>query len=206
MFPPLCWIRKSLCCRPGCCSLHQQEVHSCLTAAVGTIQIMVGVFNIGLGLGRTSTRPGDFTSLGAAYWLGAVFIVTGIASILAGRFPSSCLMGFTVFMNIAGAIFSITGLVLYAVDLGDASLLWVCDRDPDADLHDDNCRSVALFDQNLLTSMDKTLTFLAVLLLFVSIFFVVLGIRFLLGETKRGDIWSPEDSHILKTREMTSSC
>lgn len=33
---------------------------------------MVGVFNIGLGPGRTSTGPGDLTSLGAAYWLGAV--------------------------------------------------------------------------------------------------------------------------------------
>lgn len=36
------------------------------------IQIMVGLFNIGLGPGRTSTHPGDLTSLGAAYWLGAV--------------------------------------------------------------------------------------------------------------------------------------
>lgn len=36
------------------------------------VQIMVGLFNIGLGSGRTSTNPGDLTSLGAAYWLGAV--------------------------------------------------------------------------------------------------------------------------------------
>lgn len=36
------------------------------------IQIMVGVINIGLGPGRTSTGPGDLTRLGAAYWLGAV--------------------------------------------------------------------------------------------------------------------------------------
>lgn len=33
---------------------------------------MVGLFNIGLGPGRTSTNPGDLASLGAAYWLGAV--------------------------------------------------------------------------------------------------------------------------------------
>lgn len=33
---------------------------------------MIGLFNIGLGLGRTSTYPGDFASLGAAYWLGGV--------------------------------------------------------------------------------------------------------------------------------------
>lgn len=37
-----------------------------------TIQIMVGLFNIGLGPGRTSTHPGDLTGLGAAYWLAAV--------------------------------------------------------------------------------------------------------------------------------------
>lgn len=33
---------------------------------------MVGLCNIGLGPGRTSTNPGDLTSLGAPYWLGAV--------------------------------------------------------------------------------------------------------------------------------------
>lgn len=37
-----------------------------------TVQIMVSVFNIGLGPGRTSTGSGDLTSLGVAYWLGAV--------------------------------------------------------------------------------------------------------------------------------------
>ncbi|XP_037532454.1 uncharacterized protein LOC119409626 [Nematolebias whitei] len=186
MFPPLSQILKSLCCS----SSHQQEVQSCLTAAVGTVQIMVGLFNIGLGPGRTSTRPGDFSSLGAAYWLGAVFIVTGIMSILAGQFPSSCLMGFTVFMNIVGAIFSITAIALYVVDLGDADLLWICARLPyDAAPHDDSCRNVALFDQNLLTSMDKTLITLALLLLVVSVRFAVLGIRFLVGEMKK-DAWS----------------
>uniref|UniRef100_A0A3B3WCV8 Uncharacterized protein n=1 Tax=Poecilia mexicana TaxID=48701 RepID=A0A3B3WCV8_9TELE len=113
-----------------------------------TVQIMVGVLNIGLGPGRTSTRLGDFTSLGAAYWLGAVFVVTGIMTVLAGRFPSSCLVGFTVFLNIVGAIFSITGIVLYAIDLNNSSLLWVCDRSgSDPDRYDDSCRNMAAFDQ-----------------------------------------------------------
>jgi len=57
-------------------------------------------------------------------------------------------MGFTVFMNIACAIFAITGVVLYVIDLGDDSLLWICDRGPyDAAVYDDSCRSVALFAQ-----------------------------------------------------------
>ncbi|MEQ2274167.1 hypothetical protein XENORESO_015272 [Xenotaenia resolanae] len=161
MFPPLCQILKALCCRHGCCCcLNKLGVQTCLAAAVGTIQIMVGVLYIGLGPGRTSTRLGDFSSLGAAYWLGAV--------------------GFTVFMNIVGAIFSITGIVLHAIDLKNSSLLWICDRfryDPDHS--DDNCRNVAIFDQNLLTSLDQTLILLGILLLVVSICFAVLGIRFL---------------------------
>lgn len=36
------------------------------------VQIMVGLFNIGLGPGRTSMGPDDLTYLGAPYWLGAV--------------------------------------------------------------------------------------------------------------------------------------
>ncbi|KAM4736504.1 high affinity immunoglobulin epsilon receptor subunit beta-like [Anableps anableps] len=186
MFLSPCQILKALCCRPGCCScLKKLKVQTCLAAAIGTIQIMVGVLNIGLGPGRTSIRLGDFASLGAAYWLGAVFIVTGVMTILAGRFPSSCLVGFTVFMNIVGAIFSITGIVLYAIDLNNSSLLWICDRfSSDPDRYDDSCRNVATYDQNLLTSLDRTLILLAVLLLVVSTCFAILGIRFLMGEVK----------------------
>ncbi|KAM4568157.1 high affinity immunoglobulin epsilon receptor subunit beta-like [Fundulus diaphanus] len=186
MFPPLCQILKALCCRRRCCCcLDKLRGQTCSAAALGTIQIMVGVLNIGLGPGRTSTRTGDFSSLGAAYWLGAVFIITGIMTILAGRFPSSCLVGFTVFMNIVGAIFSITGIVLYAVDLRNSSLLWICDRfSDDPDHHDDNCKKVAVYDQDLLTALDRTLILLAVLLLVVSICFTIPGIRFLVREVK----------------------
>uniref|UniRef100_A0A3P9KWI3 Uncharacterized protein n=1 Tax=Oryzias latipes TaxID=8090 RepID=A0A3P9KWI3_ORYLA len=174
------------------------------------VQIMMGVINIGVGLGRTSTRPGDFASLGAAYWLGSVFTVTGIFSLLAGWCPSCCLMGFAVSMNIICAIFAIAGIVLYALDLGDASLLWMCERRMvQADLHQDNCREVALFaqvsilrlekplhqlshvckaflsaQQHLLTSVDVLFTVLAVLLLLFCICFAVLGIGSLIGQMK----------------------
>ncbi|KAM6910425.1 membrane-spanning 4-domains subfamily A member 15-like [Xenentodon cancila] len=181
MFPHLCQTLKSSRCRLA--------LQSSVAASLGSIQIMVGLLNIGLGPGRTSTRPGDFASVGAAYWLGAVFIVTGVMTILAGRFPSSCLLGFTVFMNIAGTIFAVTGVVLYVIDLGDASLLWICQRGSSSTGHyDDGCRNVALFAQNLLTSMDHTLIALAVLLLFVSVCSAVVGIRFLTGDMKKQEV------------------
>ncbi|CAJ1062876.1 uncharacterized protein LOC117823226 [Xyrichtys novacula] len=136
MFPSWCQILRAFC------SVFEELIlQSSISTAFGTLQIMVGLFNIGLGPGRTSVVPGDLASLGAAYWLGAVFIVTGIMSILAGEFPSRVLVGFTVFMNISAAIFAITGIVLYVIDMQNASLLWLCDR---SRIGADNCTAVAL--------------------------------------------------------------
>ncbi|XP_068179799.1 uncharacterized protein [Antennarius striatus] len=175
-FPSLCGVLKALC--------RQGPTQTSITAALGTMQIMVGLSNIGLGPGRTSISPGDVASLGAAYWLGSVFIVSGILSILAGQFPSTCLMGFTVFMNIAGAIFAITAIVLYVMDLTGASLLWMCDSRNDGD-RKENCINVALFTQRLLSSMDVTVIALAVLQLYANIRFAVLGIKALTSEMKK---------------------
>lgn len=57
-------------------------------------------------------------------------------------------MGFTVFMNIVGALFATTGIVLYAVDLENAYFLWMCDgRKYNVGPYGDNCRNVALLAQ-----------------------------------------------------------
>lgn len=50
-------------------------------------------------------------------------------------------------MNIAGCIFAITGIVLYAVDVAEASVVWMCDLDWAAAPYDDNCRYVAFLAQ-----------------------------------------------------------
>ncbi|XP_059195856.1 uncharacterized protein LOC131976720 [Centropristis striata] len=205
--PPLCQILKFLFYNLCCCSEDPGQIQTSVTTALGTLQIMVGLFNIGLGPGRTSTSPGDVTSLGAAYWLGSVFIVAGIMSILAGQFPSSCLMGFTVFMNISGAVFAITGIVLYAIDLGNSSLLWVCERSAsNADDSGDNCINVALFAQRLLTCMDTTLIAVTVLQLFVSIRYTVLGIKALTGGMKEESGKDVEDQQeVVLVLQISSS-
>ncbi|XP_058504360.1 uncharacterized protein LOC131471691 isoform X2 [Solea solea] len=201
MFPPLCQILKDICHRPGCCcSLYQEQIQTIVTTTLGTVQIMVGVFNIGLGPGRTSTHPGDVTSLGAAYWLAAVFIVTGILSILAGQFPSSCLMGFSVFMNISAAVFAITGFALYVVDVRDASLLWMCD-----DKGDDICRKLALIAQSLLRCMDITLIAFTVLQLFINVQFAIMGIKDLTREKEEEHEQNIDDQQLkLEELVMTS--
>uniref|UniRef100_A0A667WVJ2 Uncharacterized LOC115373872 n=1 Tax=Myripristis murdjan TaxID=586833 RepID=A0A667WVJ2_9TELE len=190
--PALWEIFKALCYSPACCSVSPEMLHACVPAALGTLQIMVGLFNIGLGPGRTSTHPDDLANLGAAYWLGGV-------------------VGFTAFMNIVGTIFAITGIVLYAIDLSEDSLTWMCrswnyysdygygygydgyyrryETDTSAEKamqlkmkqhYEDNCDRVVFFAQRLLMSMDITLIILAVLQLCVSVSVAALCIKALI--------------------------
>ncbi|KAG7474382.1 membrane-spanning 4-domains subfamily A member 3-like [Solea senegalensis] len=173
---PLCLILRILC--SNCCSCNGQ-MQPDVSAALGTIQIMVGLFNIGLGMGRTSTRPGDLAGLRAAYWLGAVYAAAGAVSVFSSRRPSLYLAGAAVLVNIVGIIFSIVGIVLYAIDLGDAAVVWMCSRNHQ---QSDSCGSVAYFVQRLLTGTDVTLIVLAVLQLCVCISLAVLHAKALVSE------------------------
>nr|XP_057941146.1 membrane-spanning 4-domains subfamily A member 3-like [Doryrhamphus excisus] len=179
-------LRQPFHCCPISCSPCRVAVRGGATAVLGTIQILVGVFNIGLGPGRTWQHPFFLASLGAAYWLGAVFVSAGILSILAGQCPSCCLVGLTVFMNIASAILSIVAIVLYAVDMGKLSLYLFCGVRPYFD--NSACQDVAYFAMRLIRGMDVTLVVLAALQLCVSISMSVLAIKALvLGCRKKRD-------------------
>lgn len=58
-------------------------------------------------------------------------------------------MGFTVFMNVVGAIFAVILIVLYSIDLKNASLLWMCENSLGVP-YNNGCRNVALLVQVLL--------------------------------------------------------
>lgn len=55
-------------------------------------------------------------------------------------------VGFTVFMNVVGAIFAIILIALYSKDLKNACLLLMCDNSLGVS-YDDDCRNVALLVQ-----------------------------------------------------------
>ncbi|XP_055359229.1 uncharacterized protein LOC114843143 isoform X3 [Betta splendens] len=166
---PLDQVLAALRFGPIGSTVFKSPMQTDVMAALGTIQVLVGLFNAGLGSGRTSTRPGDLADLRAAYWLGAVF-------------AAACWVGFTALVNIVAAIFAIVGVVLYVIDLGDASLVWICNLSGRSlHDHDGSCVYVAHFAQSLLTAMDITLIVLAVLQLCVCISMAVLCIRALVG-------------------------
>ncbi|XP_037640282.1 uncharacterized protein LOC119496790 [Sebastes umbrosus] len=182
MLPPLCQILKDLCCSLMC-SVYKGLMQTNMTAALGTIQIMVGLFNIGLGPGRVYMSSWDLTSMGAAYWLGGVFIVAGIVSLVADRFPFLCLVRFAVFVNIVGSIFAFIGFVLYTVDLAAVPDTKMCTwRSYLPDTYTNNCGYVMYYLQ--LTVMDITMIVLAVLQLCVCIRLAVLGFKAVVNRKK----------------------
>ncbi|TKS82504.1 hypothetical protein D9C73_016613 [Collichthys lucidus] len=166
-----------------------------------TLQIMVGLFNIGLGPGRTSFHPEDFTNLGAAYWLGGVFILTGIITVLVSCYPSYVAVGFAVFINLIASVIGVLGIVLYAMDLQAASFVWLCNNKSSSD----NCIYVAYYLERLTTGMDITMIVMTGLQLFVSVTFTVLGIQALCGRMKnKGDEDAEIHKPLLKEVLMTS--
>ncbi|KAM6995271.1 membrane-spanning 4-domains subfamily A member 4A-like [Tautogolabrus adspersus] len=185
MLPPLCQVLKALCNSPKRCrvTMYEGMMQTSVTAALGVIQIMVGLFNIGLGSGRISQHPEDFAHLGVAFWLGGVFLLSGLVSVLAGRFSSFGLVGFAVFMNIVGFIFSIVGIVMYSNDLREDLSGRYCDWNEWND-----CRAVLSIYQRLLAGVDITMIVLLVLLLCVCISFVVLGIKALIKMKKKKEL------------------
>ncbi|XP_023187285.1 uncharacterized protein LOC111608194 [Xiphophorus maculatus] len=137
---------------------------SSVVGALGTVQIMVGVFNVGLGPERVETFP---------YWLGVPFIAAGVLSLLADRFPFRCLMGLSVFLNVAGSILSIVAIVLYAVHLASFTVIGMCGILDER--NSKNCMFLANLAQKLLRGVDITMIVMSVLQLCVCISLAVLG-------------------------------
>uniref|UniRef100_A0AAV2MFT5 Uncharacterized protein n=1 Tax=Knipowitschia caucasica TaxID=637954 RepID=A0AAV2MFT5_KNICA len=142
----------------------------CAAAVLGVLQIVVGVVCLVLGPSRTHTRPGDVASLWAAYWLGAVFAAAGVFTIVSGSCRTVCLSRCSALGNLLGALFSITGLVLYSLDLAHVSLSWMCKGDSAP------CMTLAAIAQKVLTWVDVCLLLLLLLQLCVNISAVVLSL------------------------------
>ncbi|XP_077431603.1 uncharacterized protein LOC144057652 isoform X2 [Vanacampus margaritifer] len=157
----------------SCCCSPCRVIKGGAKAVLGTIQILVGVVNMGLGAGRTRTRPGDLASLGAAYWIGVVFVTAGVLSILSGGCLSCCFASLTVTANVLCAVLAVVAVVLYALDLASLSVNLFCGSDS---WYGGGCQDVALYAIRLTRGMDITLLLLAVLVLCVSISMSVLAV------------------------------
>ncbi|KAF4076089.1 hypothetical protein AMELA_G00226620 [Ameiurus melas] len=126
-WPLICQILGTMCYSPVCSvSPRLKQQIGCALTALATIQIMVGITN--LGFGTLSIAVYGMSYLGGdPFWLGGMFIAAGIMCILAEKFPSPCLVVLTVVMNIVSGALAITAIVLYSVDLAQRWYFQECD-------------------------------------------------------------------------------
>ncbi|KAI1901446.1 hypothetical protein AGOR_G00034520 [Albula goreensis] len=117
----LCQILKALCCGPSCAVTNGvRKLMDGTQSALATTQVMMGLFTIGFGAVLLSTYDGPYllSEIYAPYWLGPIFIFSGICSIIAERFPSKCVVYFNAVVNLVSVLFAVTAFAFYLVDEG----------------------------------------------------------------------------------------
>ncbi|XP_034009253.1 uncharacterized protein LOC117500498 [Trematomus bernacchii] len=195
--PPLYQILKNLCCSPICCSVsqHLRRLQNTSQTVLGTLQIMVGLLNIGIGAIFAFTPIWDI--FGFSFWVGALFMLFGIVSILSEKYPSPCLVIVNMILNFAGVGFAIAAILLYDLRMTYMGLYWLCEDDnnqnyyhlsPTASSGDERWEQKCLETKDmmlmLLRSMHGLLIVLSALELCLNISSVGLGIKALMRRGK----------------------
>uniref|UniRef100_A0A3B1JUB3 Transmembrane protein 176B n=1 Tax=Astyanax mexicanus TaxID=7994 RepID=A0A3B1JUB3_ASTMX len=126
--PLLCQILGTLCCSPfyfvsGGLKQQLGSSHTLL----GTLQIMVGVITMGFG-GIVRSVGWSWWLYDGCFWIGAVFIAAGIVCILVKRFPSPCLICFSILVNLASFGVAVTAIVYYSMELDRMVWNYSCER------------------------------------------------------------------------------
>ncbi|XP_013880091.1 transmembrane protein 176A [Austrofundulus limnaeus] len=190
-WPPLCQILRSICCSPVCCSVseHLRRIQRSSLSVLGALQIIVGLLSIGLGAIIYLSQTYVFERNGFPFWLGSMFILFGIVSILSEKYPSPCLVILNVVLNLAGVAFAITAVVLYIVGIAQVNIWWSdCDQrrywssvtqrpSPGEEYYQNTCLRSKNLILMLVRSLWAVLIVLSVLELCVVISSVVLGIK-----------------------------
>ncbi|KAL7840152.1 hypothetical protein AOLI_G00254750 [Acnodon oligacanthus] len=208
-WPLICQLLATLCYSPVCSvsqSLKQKmgRTHT----ALGTLQILVGLMNVGFGCIYRSLGYYYSPLWDGCFWLGAVFIAAGIVCILAEKFPSSCLLSFSVLVNLVSAALAITATVLYSVDLARLPGLSNCNRrgysygyeygyysttpSPDKKTLIENCERNQYIVKMVYGGLEILMIVLAVLQLCVTISSCALILKTLCKKKKGGEMEDPE--------------
>ncbi|XP_063080212.1 membrane-spanning 4-domains subfamily A member 8-like [Engraulis encrasicolus] len=182
--PLLCQILGNLCCSPVCSvSQRLKKRFGGTQATLGAIQILIGLFSIGIGTIILLSHPyyNEFTVYGVPIWLGVLFMWFGVMCTCAERCPSPCLVVITGIMNVASAAFAITAIVMYAVDIS-----WLVDSRVASD---QNCEEAGIQEniaickkynnstEVLLIGMEITMVVFATIQLFVAIAACVVALQ-----------------------------
>ncbi|XP_065117535.1 uncharacterized protein [Paramisgurnus dabryanus] len=148
-----------------------------LITALGILQIIVGILNIATGILFANWGIHDYImKFYGPYWLGAVFLISGIMTLLVCFYLSKVLDILALILNQASAFLALMGVALYSWDLVRASfysatLIQEQMNGDDAVLYfeDSNMMSRKKLDAMMVAS--------AVLQLGINVYFIVTSLR-----------------------------
>ncbi|KAM3873011.1 uncharacterized protein ACN63O_002000 [Diretmus argenteus] len=204
-WPPICQILGALCYSPRCCSVSQllRRAQGSSQSALGTMQIMIGLLNIGLAAILYSAADDWWwwwTIQFFPFWFGGLFIAFGIVCILSEKFPNRCLVIINVMLNLAGVAFTIAAIVIYSLNLANTGGRRACQRNgyysyyrqvtpPPTPSYEERamqekCEEGRVVVVMLLRSLSVVLIVASVLQLCVTISSAVLGIKSLRRKEK----------------------
>lgn len=194
-WPILCQILGTLCYTPVySVSQGMKEKLKSTHTALGTMQIIYGVVGIVLGvLMRRSWYWNNITDSGVAFWVGGMAIVIGIVTILAAKFPSSCLLAFALLLNVVNAALAITAVVLCSIDLAMGNYPYCRDYydttpSPEQMKNEEICRNYKKINQIILGGLYILMIVMSVLQLCVTISFCVLTGKTLCTKTEDAEM------------------
>lgn len=201
-WPILCQILGTLCYTPvySVSQAVKEKLKSVYTA-LGTMQIIYGVLCIVLGvLIDRLWQWNNLTGCDAVFWFGGTAIVFGIVTILAAWFPSSCLLAFTLLLNVVSGALAITTVVLCSIDLVRGNYLYCNDYydystpSPEQRSDRETCMKYMETNKMITGGLDIMIMVLSVLQLCVTISFCVLTGKVLCTKT--------EDAEMVKDPEL----
>ncbi|KAK1149791.1 membrane-spanning 4-domains subfamily A member 8-like [Acipenser oxyrinchus oxyrinchus] len=88
---------------------------------LGTVQIIMGVINILFGAVLSRTLWSIAGILGAPFWTGLFYVISGSLSVAADKNPKISLVKGSLAMNILSSIVAGVGIIIYLVDLAVCS-------------------------------------------------------------------------------------
>ncbi|XP_058604153.1 uncharacterized protein LOC131522578 isoform X1 [Onychostoma macrolepis] len=121
-WPVLCEILGFLCYSPSCfVSQGMKGKLKDIHTALGIVQMLIGVLNIAVGIVFTCVGLHyDMYSIAqGSFWLGSVFLLSGIVCILAAKFPTSSLLIMGMILNGVNFALAVVTVVVYSVALAN---------------------------------------------------------------------------------------
>ncbi|XP_005331696.2 membrane-spanning 4-domains subfamily A member 18 isoform X1 [Ictidomys tridecemlineatus] len=85
---------------------------------LGAIQIIIGLMHVFSGINPLLYSDRSVTGMsGYLFWGGLSYIASGSLSVLAEKDPSPCVVNGSIAMNVVSAVFSLTGISIFILDM-----------------------------------------------------------------------------------------